>query len=197
LYQVLGLQKNCTPEDIKKAYRKYALLYHPDKNPNNPAATAKFQEVNHANTVLSDSVRRNIYDRYGSIGIYVAEQFGEENVNTYFVLTSPWCKALFLFCGAITGCYLCCCFCCFCNFCCGKCKPRPAEEDMRYANLREEFSSPDTSPEHEQAPGQPIVIQPTGSNDSHQYSVVLDHPGEKTALAGSGGQSVYGAEYTS
>jgi len=50
--------------------------------------------VNQANGVLSDTVKRNIYDRYGSIGIYVAEQFGEENVNTYFVLTSPWCKVL-------------------------------------------------------------------------------------------------------
>ena len=48
--------------------------------------------MNHANSVLSDSIKRGIYDRYGSIGIYVAEQFGEENVNTYFVLTSPWCK---------------------------------------------------------------------------------------------------------
>jgi len=54
----------------------------------------QFQEVNHANGVLSDTVKRSIYDRYGSIGIYVAEQFGEENVNTYFVLTSPWCKVL-------------------------------------------------------------------------------------------------------
>jgi len=54
----------------------------------------QFQEVNHANSVLGDTVKRNIYDRYGSIGIYVAEQFGEENVNTYFVLTSPWCKVL-------------------------------------------------------------------------------------------------------
>jgi len=56
----------------------------------------QFQEVSHANGVLSDTVKRNIYDRYGSIGIYVAEQFGEENVNTYFVLTSPWCKVLSL-----------------------------------------------------------------------------------------------------
>jgi len=54
----------------------------------------QFQEVSQANGVLSDTVKRNIYDRYGSIGIYVAEQFGEENVNTYFVLTSPWCKVL-------------------------------------------------------------------------------------------------------
>ena len=42
--------------------------------------------------VLSDLTKRGIYDKYGSLGLYVAEQFGEENVNTYFVLTSPWCK---------------------------------------------------------------------------------------------------------
>ena len=52
----------------------------------------QFQEINHANTVLSDTTKRGIYDRYGSLGLYVAEQFGEENVNTYFVLTSGWCK---------------------------------------------------------------------------------------------------------
>ena len=52
----------------------------------------QFKEINHAHTVLSDSVKRNIYNQYGSLGLYVAEQFGEENVNTYFVLTSPWCK---------------------------------------------------------------------------------------------------------
>ena len=52
----------------------------------------QFKEINHAHSVLSDTVKRGIYDRYGSLGLYVAEQFGEENVNTYFVLTSPWCK---------------------------------------------------------------------------------------------------------
>jgi DnaJ family protein C protein 5 len=52
----------------------------------------QFQEINKANTVLSDTTKRGIYDRYGSVGLYVAEQFGEENVNTYFVLTSGWCK---------------------------------------------------------------------------------------------------------
>jgi len=62
------------------------------------AGCVQFQEVNHANGVLSDTIKRNIYDRYGSIGIYVAEQFGEENVNTYFVLTSPWCKVLAVLC---------------------------------------------------------------------------------------------------
>ena len=52
----------------------------------------QFKELNRANMVLSDLTKRGIYDKYGSLGLYVAEQFGEENVNTYFVLTSPWCK---------------------------------------------------------------------------------------------------------
>lgn len=56
----------------------------------------QFKEINHAHSVLGDTTKRGIYDRYGSLGLYVAEQFGEENVNTYFVLTSPWCKVKFL-----------------------------------------------------------------------------------------------------
>ena len=57
-------------------------------------STCQFKEINHANSVLGDTTKFRIYDRYGSLGLYVAEQFGEENVNTYFVLTSPWCKVV-------------------------------------------------------------------------------------------------------
>ncbi|XP_037092064.1 dnaJ homolog subfamily C member 5-like isoform X2 [Pollicipes pollicipes] len=135
LYQLLGLPKTATPEEIKKTYRKLALKYHPDKNPDNPEAAEKFKEINRAHSTLSDAVKRNIYDNYGSLGLYIAEQFGEENVNTYFLVTSGWCRALFVFCGIITGCYLCCCFCCCCNFCCGKCKPAPPDETGAYHNL--------------------------------------------------------------
>ncbi|XP_042877745.1 dnaJ homolog subfamily C member 5-like isoform X1 [Penaeus japonicus] len=135
LYETLGLQKQATTDEIKKTYRKLALKYHPDKNPNNPEAAEKFKEINHAHGILSDATKRNIYDNYGSLGLYIAEQFGEENVNTYFLVNSGWCKALFLFCGLITGCYLCCCFCCCFNFCCGKCKPRPPDETGDYHNL--------------------------------------------------------------
>lgn len=52
----------------------------------------QFKEVNRANSILSDETKRNIYDNYGSLGLYIAEQFGEENVNAYFVVTSPACK---------------------------------------------------------------------------------------------------------
>ena len=72
--------------------RKLALKYHPDKNPDNPEAADKFKEINNAHAILPDATKRNIYDKYGSLGLYVAEQFGEENVNTYFVLSSWWAK---------------------------------------------------------------------------------------------------------
>ncbi|GLV36944.1 Cysteine string protein [Carabus blaptoides fortunei] len=151
LYLVLSLPKTATQEDIKKTYRRLALKYHPDKNPNNPEAAEKFKEVNRAHSILNDETKRNIYDNYGSLGLYIAEQFGEENVNAYFVVTSTWCKALVLFCGVITGCYCCCCLCCCCNFCCGKCKPRPPEESGDYHTLNREGQG--TS-------DQPIMTQP-------------------------------------
>lgn len=72
--------------------RKLALKYHPDKNPDNPEAAEKFKEINNAHATLTDLSKRNIYDKYGSLGLYVAEQFGEENVNTYFMLSSWWAK---------------------------------------------------------------------------------------------------------
>lgn len=55
-------------------------------------AAPQFKEVNRAHSILSDLTKRNIYDNYGSLGLYIAEQFGEENVNAYFVVTSPACK---------------------------------------------------------------------------------------------------------
>lgn len=92
LYQTLGIPKTATADEIKKTYRKLALKYHPDKNPNDPTAPEKFKEVNRAHGILSDLTKRNIYDNYGSLGLYIAEQFGEENVNAYFLVTSGWCK---------------------------------------------------------------------------------------------------------
>ncbi|XP_044743000.1 dnaJ homolog subfamily C member 5 isoform X2 [Chrysoperla carnea] len=161
LYQILSLPKTATPDDIKKTYRKLALKYHPDKNPNNPDAAEKFKEVNRAHTILSDLTKRNIYDNYGSLGLYIAEQFGEESVNAYFVVTSTWCKALFLFCAVVTGCYCCCCLCCCCNFCCGKCKPRAPEETGDYHTLNRD--APEGGAGSSSSTG-PISSQPTTRN---------------------------------
>ncbi|KAI5632532.1 dnaJ domain-containing protein [Phthorimaea operculella] len=144
LYQILQVPKTATQDDVKKSYRKLALKYHPDKNPNNPEAADKFKEVNRAHTILSDATKRNIYDNYGSLGLYIAEQFGEENVNAYFVVTSTWCKALFI------------------------CKPRPPEESGDYHTLERDDSDGvhavttqpggEGRPQGEQAP--PIAMPP-------------------------------------
>jgi len=62
-YAMLGVEKNTTPEDIKKAYRKLARKYHPDVNPGNEAAERQFAEINEAHEVLTDPERRAKYDR--------------------------------------------------------------------------------------------------------------------------------------
>lgn len=64
-YNVLGLNKNATTDEVKKAYRKLARKHHPDLNPNNKEAEKKFQEINEANEVLGDSEKRKKYDKYG------------------------------------------------------------------------------------------------------------------------------------
>lgn len=68
-YEVLGLQKGASDADIKKAYRKLAKQYHPDLNPDDPEAEAKFKEVNEANQVLSDPEKRAKYDQFGHAGV--------------------------------------------------------------------------------------------------------------------------------
>ena len=64
-YKILGISKQATEDDIKKAYRKLARQLHPDLNPNDKDAHRKFQQVNEANEVLSDSVKRKKYDQHG------------------------------------------------------------------------------------------------------------------------------------
>lgn len=64
-YKILGLSKNATDDDIKKAYRKLARKYHPDLNPGNAEAQKTFQQINEANEVLSDPEKRKKYDQYG------------------------------------------------------------------------------------------------------------------------------------
>eukprot|EP00069_Balaena_mysticetus_P020325 bmy_12876T0 len=69
-YEVLGVHRHASAEDIKKAYRKLALKWHPDKNPENKEeAERKFKQVAEAYEVLSDAKKRDIYDKYGKEGL--------------------------------------------------------------------------------------------------------------------------------
>ena len=65
-YKVLGVDRNASEDDIRKAYRKLAMQYHPDRNPNNKEAEERFKEINEAYQVLSDPQKRTHYDRLGS-----------------------------------------------------------------------------------------------------------------------------------
>jgi len=69
LYDTLGVTRDANETDIRKNYRKLAMQYHPDKNPNNPAAAEKFQEISHAYEVLSDPEKREVYNQYGEEGL--------------------------------------------------------------------------------------------------------------------------------
>jgi len=68
-YKILGVGKNFNEKQLKKAYRKLSLKYHPDKNPDDPDAAEKFIEVSNAYEVLSDPQKRAVYDQYGEEGL--------------------------------------------------------------------------------------------------------------------------------
>eukprot|EP00250_Pteridium_aquilinum_P031999 c44751_g1_i1 orf=2-394(-) len=69
-YNVLKVEKTASEDDLKKSYRRLAMKWHPDKNPDNKAyAEAKFKKISEAYEVLSDSHKRSIYDRYGEEGL--------------------------------------------------------------------------------------------------------------------------------
>uniref|UniRef100_A0A8B9TIJ3 DnaJ homolog subfamily C member 5B n=1 Tax=Anas platyrhynchos TaxID=8839 RepID=A0A8B9TIJ3_ANAPL len=141
LYGILALQKGATHDEIKKSYRKLALKYHPDKNPDNPEAAEKFKEINNAHATLTDLSKRNIYDKYGSLGW--------------------WAKGLFAVCGLLTGCYLCCCLCCCFNCCCGKCKPKaPEGEEYEFCVSPEDLEEQIKNDMERGVPHTPVASYP-------------------------------------
>jgi len=157
LYELLEIPKDSTPEDIKKKYRRLALKYHPDKNPDDAEAEEMFKKINSANAILSDEKKRQLYDEYGSFGLYLADQVGEDLVGTLFCVQSKWFKGLFCLCGLLTGCYFMCCLCCCCCCCCGKCAPKRPEGEEDTPDLG------DLGEEETQEPGKsPVTAQPTG-----------------------------------
>jgi len=83
-YQILGVAKTATADEIKKAYRKLALKYHPDKNPDNKAAEDKFKEISEAYAVLSDPEKRQQYDTFGSAGF--RQRYSQEDIFRNFDL---------------------------------------------------------------------------------------------------------------
>ena len=74
-YKILGLARSATTDEIKKAYRKMALKYHPDKN-KSAGAEERFKEIAEAYEVLSDKKKREIYDQYGEEGLKGKRKFG-------------------------------------------------------------------------------------------------------------------------
>jgi len=68
-YEILGVERSASEEELKRAYRKLAVQYHPDRNPGDPACVEKFKQVNEAYQVLSDAKMRTAYDRFGHAGV--------------------------------------------------------------------------------------------------------------------------------
>ncbi|MGH7343115.1 MAG: DnaJ domain-containing protein, partial [Candidatus Rokuibacteriota bacterium] len=68
-YEVLGVSRRADESELKQAYRKIALKYHPDRNPDDPTAEEKFKEASEAYAVLSDADKRRTYDRFGFEGV--------------------------------------------------------------------------------------------------------------------------------
>ncbi len=83
-YEILGVKRNANPEEIKKAYRKLAVKYHPDKNPGDKAAEEKFKEASNAYSVLSDPEKRKVYDTRGHAGVHGMGFEGFTNMDDIF-----------------------------------------------------------------------------------------------------------------
>jgi len=193
----LDLPKASTDQEIKRKYRKLALKYHPDKNPNNPEAEEMFKKINHAHSILSDEKKRAVYDKHGSLGLHFAEQFGDDFVDTIMTFSSGWFQCFFWSCCLLTGCFFggCCCCCCCFGFCCGKCAPKaPSEDDIPdLADIEGDEDEEDKTKDPEvvtQAPGpssDTVIAMPPPpeaeeSKNKSDTAIPLPPPDETTAL---------------
>src|SRR5579863_6502939 len=75
-YELLGVSRGASAEDLKKAYRNLAKKYHPDANPNNKEAEEKFKEINEAYEILSDTQKKAAYDQFGHAGVGAGSRGG-------------------------------------------------------------------------------------------------------------------------
>lgn len=84
-YEILGVERTATHEEIKRAYRKLALKYHPDHNPDDPEAEDKFKEAAAAYDILQDAEKRSLYDRFGHAGVSGGQHFSSnEDIFSHF-----------------------------------------------------------------------------------------------------------------
>lgn len=83
-YKVLGVERTASQDDIKKAYRRLARKYHPDVNPGDKSAEEKFKQISEAFEVLSDTKKREVYDRFGSYSDNMADAANAGSTNSGF-----------------------------------------------------------------------------------------------------------------
>ena len=82
-YEVLGVQKDASEKEIKKAYRRVAMKHHPDRNPDDKSAEEKFKEASEAYHILSDEKRKTNYDQFGHAGVGGASGGGQAGGNPF------------------------------------------------------------------------------------------------------------------